>query len=360
MTMKGRGIRGFTFAEMIASAAAMAVLVGTLAATALSLINYSKAQTTRAQMLEIKDASERFYSDNAQAPTAINDLIEPPSPGKQWRNWQGPYLSHSVNEATQDAWNRSYTFGPGLFLSSTSSTGIPVILIVSPGKNGVLDANYNQMNWQNAVWLPGGDDLTLQFPLRIQTLDPVDTTRNTLDLARARILTDNPTTPPNNWGVASYVDAWGKRIQYYTCNNNQAFVYSYGPNQADDSNGGAYLCNAPPSMGDDIVDAIVWEVRRPPATPTWTGGFDVQPTHCASYSLSVTDRYPAGTQVTINHSGNRTSTVNGGTVATITTGPQEIRLWNGSLLLDDFKPASADLNSDCIVSKTVGIAPPPP
>lgn len=357
---------GFTFAEMIAASAVMVVLASTLGATTVALINYNKTQITKARLLETQDAILRFYSDNGIAPGGLVDLLQDPGSGAQWKNWQGPYLSRSHTDALNDAWGHPYTYqtcpnsgnpppscNAGNMLSST-----PLVLLISNGKNGVLDTN-PASQWWNSVWAPAGDDLTLEFPLRITSLDPIDITRNELDIGRARILVDNPTKAPNNWGVSSYVDAWGNKIQYNKCSDGLAFLYSYGPNQVDDSNKGNNLCNDPPIMGDDIVDAIVWEIRHDPATPSWTGGLDVQPTHCASYTLTVTNLYLQGATVVVRQNGNTIATINDGLIATLTVGWQDVQLTRGSLLLDDFRPDSADLNQNCTVSKTVGIQPPP-
>ncbi|MGH8103088.1 MAG: type II secretion system protein [bacterium] len=357
--------RGFTFAEMVASAAIMTVLASSLVATTTGLINYSKAQSTRAELLEIKDGSERFFKDTRAVPTSLSDLYAlPAGPSSQWRQWRGPYLSRSATDTRQDAWNHNY--GPDIrpppngtgLRSVVSSSGIATVLVVSPGKNGALNRDYMTLDFANTLWAPGGDDIALQFVLRVPPADLEDETRNTLDLARARILNDNSNAPPNNWGTASYVDAWGNRIRFVRCTDYQAYIFSWGPNGVDDSS--TTLCSNPVPNKDDIVNSIVWERRTPVTTHTWTGGAGPQPTTCASYTLTVVNNYPNGNVIVTQGSGTL-ATVNAGTSETVTATPDAVHIRHGTTLvtIDDFYPASADLNSDCQVRKSVGLEPPP-
>jgi len=339
--------KGVTFVEMVAAAVVVMAVGSMLFSVSYSLVNYNKDVLTVDEMEKIKEGSLRYYLDMGSFPATLMGLIEaPPGAGSAWR---GPYLPRSPSQLRNDAWNRPY-----VYVTARTPAGVDVALVVSAGKNGILESNVG--GFTGGLWDAQGDDLaTLISSKEVQT-EYEDLTRLTLMMVRSRLLSDHPNSPPPNYSVSQFVDAWGTRLQYVRCTPYSAIIYSYGANQQDNSQGGTLICAGSP-IGDDLYTTANWELRKeiPPAQRQWTGGLDVNPVQCANYTLQVTNRYGSGA-ITVKYNNlTLSTTVNPGQTANITTNPRLIEVYKGSLLLDRIKPQQADLNSDCVVAKNYGL-----
>ncbi|MHA2610882.1 MAG: type II secretion system protein [bacterium JZ-2024 1] len=344
--------KGFTFAELIATASLLVVAGLALSSISFSMVRYARRQEALREMKEISDGLLRYYSDFGEFPPALTELIVPPTP--RTNRWRGPYVDKTLIDLITDPWSDPSSPLANVYLylrSLYQFSSIRVALLLSVGENHTLESNLTGWATQGD-WIPGGDDLAIRITPR--NMDPLlsHLTQQTLTRLAGDLLARNPSFAPANYNTAPYPDEWGGRIHYFRCNLKTAVLYSYGPDQRDDSAGGSLLCSGTFPNNDDVFTVVNWELRFIPYPPTWTGGLDVQPYHCASYTFTVTNLYPSALYITYN--GSLTTSVPSGSTRNITTDTRTITVRYGSLTLDYFRPYEIDLDSNCIVLKRYG------
>lgn len=340
--------KGVTFVEMLATAVVVMVVGSMLFSVSFSLVNYNKDVLTQDELEKIKEACLRYYLDMGAFPAgSLEGLIDAPAGVNP--AWRGPYIARSRAQLLNDAWNRAYQY-----VTTRTPAGVDVALVVSAGKNGVLESDVAGFN--GGLWDTGGDDLATLITSKEVQREYEELTRLTLTMVRSRLLSAHPDSPPLNYSVPQFRDAWETPLQYVRCNPYSAVIYSYGANRQDNSVNGVLICAGAP-IGDDLYTTAIWELRKeiPPGQRQWTGGLDVNPVQCAKYTLRVTNRYGSGA-ITVKYDNlSNTATVNAGQTVNITTNPRLIEVYKGSILLDRIKPQQADLNSDCVVAKNYGL-----
>lgn len=337
--------RGFSFAELIATASLLVVGGLALSSIAFSIVRYARRQEALREMKEIADGLLRYYRDFGNFPPSLLDLVQRPVPATN--RWRGPYVDKTFMDMSTDPWTNFYIYQR----SNYQFSNIRIALLLSAGENRTLESNLAGWDSQGN-WAPQGDDLAIRITPR--TMDPVlsHLTQQTLTRLAGDLLARNPSTAPVNYNTAPYPDEWGGRIHYLRCNLKSAVLYSYGPDQVDDSAGGSLLCLGTFPSNDDVFIVVNWELRFIPNSPTWTGGLDVQPYNCANYTVTVTNLYPSNLSITYN--GSLTTTVPAGGTRSITTDTRTITVRYGSLTLDYFRPYEVDLDSNCVVLKRYG------
>ncbi len=344
--------KGFTFVELLASAAVLVIVGVAFSSIAFSIVRYSRRLEAKREMQEISDALLRYYQDFGFFPPTLSDLVIRPTPATN--RWRGPYLNKTLADLLGDPWRNPvnpqgmpYLYFPGRFVPSN----IQVALLLSTGQNRAMETNL--LNWDSeGNWNAGGDDIAIRISPR--KIDPLlsHLTNQTLTRLAGILLTANPTGAPMNFNAPQYPDEWGNRIQYNRCTLKSAVLYSYGPDGIDNSDGGNLLCSGIFPNNDDVFLVVNWELRYIPYPPTWTGGFDVNPVACATYSFQVTNLY--STSITVYHSGWRSVSIPARSTRNISTDTRTIEVKQGILTLDYFRPYETDLDSNCIVQKRYG------
>ena len=98
----------FTLIEIMIVVVIIAMLAALVGPNILGNLDKAKAKSTKAQLVNLKNAVQQYYMDVSSYPTALQDLITNPGNDK----WNGPYLE--AKTLPKDGWDNDFIYSvPG-------------------------------------------------------------------------------------------------------------------------------------------------------------------------------------------------------------------------------------------------------
>lgn len=98
----------FTLIEIMIVVVIIAMLAALVGPNIIGSFDKAKVNSTKAQLMNLKNAVQQYYLDLSAYPDTLNDLIANPGNDK----WHGPYLE--AKSIPQDGWNRDFEYSvPG-------------------------------------------------------------------------------------------------------------------------------------------------------------------------------------------------------------------------------------------------------
>jgi prepilin-type N-terminal cleavage/methylation domain-containing protein len=254
--------KGFTMMELLAVVTIGLVLMAMTIGTAMGMKNFYSRRETIKELKDLGCALLRYQMDMDEFPSG-NDregLIRLWTP-QGTSEWTGPYNSPDIENALRDGWRNGYIYRRG-----RNANGTEIALILSPGKNGIVDSNLT--NWTSDSWRESGDDIAWKVSESWNVKDKEGLTQVNLRSEAGTLVAANPQAAPATY-TPSLPDAFEQPLYYVRCNENAAFLYSLGANGRNDSN----LCVNGSPGGDDIAVSVEWspnaapQVLTPPPPP---------------------------------------------------------------------------------------------
>jgi len=195
----------------------------------------------REEVRAIATALERYYEDVGTFPsgtdsTALAELVTSAALG-----WSGPYLSGSLSELARDPWGEIYWIRTCSAVNGDAITG-RLVLSRGPGAPDATRSGSSYTTAANDLHRVVGQDAVAARRNADLLLDA----RGDLRLLAGQLYAANPTTSPASSSLGD-TDPWGNAYRYRRETTYSGFVYTYGPDGADD--GGA---------DDDAREALVW------------------------------------------------------------------------------------------------------
>lgn len=100
--------RNFTLIEIMIVVVIIGMLAALVGPSILGSLDKSKAKTTKAQVVNLKNAVQQYYMDLSSYPNTLQDLITNPGDEK----WNGPYLD--AKTLPKDGWDNDFIYNiPG-------------------------------------------------------------------------------------------------------------------------------------------------------------------------------------------------------------------------------------------------------
>jgi len=125
---------GFTLIEVLL----VLVILVTLGAIAVPIFTGvgedANKKAAKAQIQLFESAIDMFHFSTKQYPTALDELINPPSNATTAKRWTGPYLKE--NEGLVDPWDNPYKFDAK---GKKNPNGYDVWSLGPDGQNGTED-----------------------------------------------------------------------------------------------------------------------------------------------------------------------------------------------------------------------------
>ena len=104
-----RNRRHFTLIEIMIVVVIIAMLAALVGPNILGNLDKAKAKSTKAQLVNLKNAVQQYYMDMSSYPSALQDLITNPGNDK----WNGPYLE--AKALPKDGWDNDFIYTvPGM------------------------------------------------------------------------------------------------------------------------------------------------------------------------------------------------------------------------------------------------------
>ncbi len=98
----------FTLIEIMIVVVIIAMLAALVGPNILGNLDKAKAKSTKAQLVNLKNAVQQYYMDVSSYPSALQDLIINPGNDK----WNGPYLE--AKSLPKDGWDNDFIYNvPG-------------------------------------------------------------------------------------------------------------------------------------------------------------------------------------------------------------------------------------------------------
>lgn len=94
----------FTLIEIMIVVVIIAMLAALVGPNIIGNLDKAKAKSTKAQLVNLKDAVQQFYMDLSEYPNALQDLITNPGNDK----WNGPYLE--AKNLPKDGWGNDFVY----------------------------------------------------------------------------------------------------------------------------------------------------------------------------------------------------------------------------------------------------------
>ncbi|MFN4182141.1 MAG: type II secretion system protein GspG, partial [bacterium] len=277
-------IQGFTIIETIAVVSLVFIFFTLSTSAVLSAIHMQRRVQTEEFCRDLAGSVERYFHDVGHFPFRTDGagLTLLARNLDNQVGWRGPYIDIQRNFV--DEWNRNL-----IYRFSATAGGIPVALVLSRGRNGVIESNLG--TFQQAGWVPGGDDIAFKISSERMIKEQEERTRRILEDVAGLLKAQNPNLAPAlfNPGI---MDAWNRPIQYLRCSPLFAVVFSTGFNGNNDS--GRTLCNSARTLGDDLAEFVQYSTTgRIPGllNPGWTGGLHGSNVLCDSYTYLLINNF---------------------------------------------------------------------
>ncbi len=98
----------FTLIEIMIVVVIIGMLAALVGPRIIGSLDKARVQTTKAQLVNLKDAVQRFYMDCSEYPNSLDDLMNKTGNAK----WDGPYLD--AKQLPVDGWDNEFQFScPG-------------------------------------------------------------------------------------------------------------------------------------------------------------------------------------------------------------------------------------------------------
>lgn len=138
--------RGFTLIELIVTAVILGILSASLFILTPALFTGIRKWQTESELDNLKKAIKMYAYDLGSFPGDLTDLVQDTGAP----SWEGPYTNEDMLEVALDGWGGYYEY---------QTAGVQA-LVLSKGKNGVLDSNL--AGWSSPTWTAGGDDIFMK------------------------------------------------------------------------------------------------------------------------------------------------------------------------------------------------------
>ena len=102
--MRRMARRNFTLIEIMIVVVIIGLLAAMVGPKILGSLDKAKVQTTKEQLVNLKDAVRSYYMDCSEYPSSLQDLLT--NPGNQ--KWGGPYLD--ARNLPQDGWGHDFIY----------------------------------------------------------------------------------------------------------------------------------------------------------------------------------------------------------------------------------------------------------
>lgn len=364
MTEKGRKKAGFTLVEMMAVASLAAILSSFALSAVAGAIHFKKGIDTEGNAEALKEALLRYFEDVGTFPVidAGDTTVGSTGLRKLGQNldnrqgWKGSYMDPKVHQKfLVDGWDRNFRYRFGV-----NANGVGVALILSPGRNGVVDSNLT--NWTQDGWVPQGDDIARKASVEEIIKWQEERVRRQLLLQRGRLIATNPTASPTVFPLPT--DIWGRNLLYARCSPYSAFIYSVGYDGVDNSGGATGICARGYPLGDDLMENAKWEVMGRLAgllNDGWTGGIHANQAVCSAYTYVAVNNFndPLIIDYYDSQLNHRNATVAPRSTQYIpdvypwmmTGNRVPLVVYRNGVEYDDFLGANADMDQDCYYQK---------
>jgi len=256
--MKATTKKGFTLIELMAASAIAIIMLSLFVGAYQTVVQHYAMSELPQRGDQIATSLYYYYLDTGVYPPGDDSagLSNLYTNTAGVAGWKGPYLRLQMGDGIVDPWGR-----PFLYRRGNTPTGQPVFLILSLGRNGVLDSDLSA--WTSPDWDTSGDDWARVFSQRAPISYFEDKTYNTLRFVAGMVYNASPGTAPATFNAGAYRDAWGRPLVYHRCNDYSAVVYSLGANGQDNSNLGATVCTTARKQRDDLTVSLIWNGGRP-------------------------------------------------------------------------------------------------
>ena len=94
----------FTLIEIMIVVVIIGLISAMVGPRIIGNLDKARAQTTKAQLVSLKDAVQRFYMDCSEYPSSLDDLLHKTGNAK----WEGPYLD--AKELPKDGWDGEFIY----------------------------------------------------------------------------------------------------------------------------------------------------------------------------------------------------------------------------------------------------------
>lgn len=103
-----RRTSAFTLIEIMIVVVIIGMLAALVGPRIIGNLDKARVSTTKAQLINLKDAVQRFYMDCSEYPNSLDDLLVKTGNSK----WDGPYLD--AKNLPQDGWGNDFIYScPG-------------------------------------------------------------------------------------------------------------------------------------------------------------------------------------------------------------------------------------------------------
>ncbi|MFA6870488.1 MAG: type II secretion system major pseudopilin GspG [Methanomethylophilus sp.] len=100
--------RRFTLIEIMIVVMIIGMLAALVGPNIVGNLDKSRVQSTKAQLVSVKNAVQQYYMDMSEYPTSLDELIVDPKNEK----WDGPYLE--AKNIPKDGWGNEFQYSvPG-------------------------------------------------------------------------------------------------------------------------------------------------------------------------------------------------------------------------------------------------------
>lgn len=96
--------RCFTLIEIMIVVVIIGMLAALVGPQIIGNLDKARVQTTKAQLVNLKDAVQRYYMDCSEYPATLQDLLTKSSNDK----WSGPYLD--AKNIPKDGWDNEFQY----------------------------------------------------------------------------------------------------------------------------------------------------------------------------------------------------------------------------------------------------------
>lgn len=96
--------RSFTLIEIMIVVVIIAMLAALVGPSILGNLDKAKVKSTKAQLVNLKNAVQQYYMDLSAYPNSLQDLLTNPGDDK----WHGPYLD--AKNLPKDGWENDFIY----------------------------------------------------------------------------------------------------------------------------------------------------------------------------------------------------------------------------------------------------------